>query len=234
MLIELLSQSNYQSFNVQLAHILGLESAIYLNTLIEINEKAIRKGKIHEGNYFKVDRAYVQSRTTLDEKKQLNIEVGLSKIDIVKYEDDKKEFLTISVDVLTSMLMAEGESLKADLTKLKRVANSKSSKEYALNAVKKHVNKQLPDELKAAYYEWLETMNLKFGFVSKAMILKAQEQVDAAANHNLDKALEIVRISSANGWKDMKWAINAYEQNHQKVNRVVEEKDISVCSDITF
>ena len=40
MLVELLSQSNYQSFNIKLAHLLGLETSIYLSALIDI-----KKGK---------------------------------------------------------------------------------------------------------------------------------------------------------------------------------------------
>ena len=47
MLVELLSQSNYQSFNIKLAQLLGLESAIYLSALIDINEKANGKNTDH-------------------------------------------------------------------------------------------------------------------------------------------------------------------------------------------
>ena len=40
MLIDLISQSNY---NVSLAKIIGLHPAIYINTLLSINSKAITK-----------------------------------------------------------------------------------------------------------------------------------------------------------------------------------------------
>ena len=64
MLINLISLSNYQSYNVILARTLGLYEAVYLNALIEINEKAIRKNKL-QNEHFLVDRKYIQSRTTL-------------------------------------------------------------------------------------------------------------------------------------------------------------------------
>ena len=63
MLIELLSSSNYVNFNIKVAQILGLKSAIYLSQLMDINEKAIRKNKI-EDNFFTIDRKYIESRTT--------------------------------------------------------------------------------------------------------------------------------------------------------------------------
>ena len=40
MLIDLIRTDNYVSFNVQLAHIVGLHAAIYLSELLNINSKA--------------------------------------------------------------------------------------------------------------------------------------------------------------------------------------------------
>ena len=54
MLINLVSLSNYQSYNVVIAKTFGLYTAVYLNALIEINEKAIRKNKL-EKDHFLVD-----------------------------------------------------------------------------------------------------------------------------------------------------------------------------------
>ena len=76
MLIELLSMSNYVNFNVKLAHILGLNTAIYLSQIMDINEKAIRKDKVDK-NFFTIDRNYITSRTTIAEKEQKEIENNL-------------------------------------------------------------------------------------------------------------------------------------------------------------
>ena len=72
MLIELLSMSNYVHFNVKLAEILGLHTAIYLGQITDINEKAIRKNKVDE-NFFTIDREYITKRTTIPEKEQNQI-----------------------------------------------------------------------------------------------------------------------------------------------------------------
>ena len=67
MLINLISSSNYQSYNVIIAKALGLETAVYLNALIEINEKAIRKNKLVD-EHFLIDRNYILERTNIDTK----------------------------------------------------------------------------------------------------------------------------------------------------------------------
>jgi hypothetical protein len=41
MLIELLSMSNYGNYNIKVAHILGLEAAIYLNELLNIKDSNV-------------------------------------------------------------------------------------------------------------------------------------------------------------------------------------------------
>ena len=51
MLIELLSTSNYVSYNTKLAQLLGLHASIYLSELMSINDKAIRKDKTSESSF---------------------------------------------------------------------------------------------------------------------------------------------------------------------------------------
>ena len=72
MLIELLSTSNYVSFNVKLAEILGLHPSIYISELLNINDKAIRKEKMNESS-FSLDREYIKKRTTLSVEEQLEL-----------------------------------------------------------------------------------------------------------------------------------------------------------------
>lgn len=59
MLLDLLSQNNYNSYNISLAKIIGLHPAIYVNTLLSINSKAISKQRLTNEEYFCIDRNYV-------------------------------------------------------------------------------------------------------------------------------------------------------------------------------
>ena len=83
MLIDLINTSNYVSYNIKLAQLLGLKEAIYLSELLNINDKAIRKNKINN-NYFDIDRKYLETRTTLNVSEQDKIEKTLIKLKIIK------------------------------------------------------------------------------------------------------------------------------------------------------
>lgn len=224
MLIELLSQSNYQSFNINLAHLFGLESAIYLSVLVDINEKAYRKNKIDEDGFFNIDRKYVTSRTTLAKNTQEKLEVELKNLGVIELKDN---LIKLNIDILTSLLLEENEHIKTDLSNFRKATSKKSKGEYILESVKKHIDKNLPIELQEAYANWLESVYSKINFINKQTLFNAQKEVDAASNHNLDTAIEIINIATASGWKDMRWAVKLYKEQHTNVG-VVEHKDVNV------
>lgn len=231
MLVELLSQSNYQSFNIKLAHLLGLETSIYLSALIDINEKAIRKDKVIEGDFFSIDRDYITKRTTLSNNKQEKIETELNKTGLIELSN---EYIKLCLDTLTSLVMSEDENLEKDLSNFKKAVNSKSKSDFILESVKRNIDSSLPYELIKAYSDWLDAVYAKFGFVSKQTLFSAQKEVDEAANHNLDKAIEIINIATARGWRDLKWAVKVYSEQHPCNNKVIENKNVQIDRSKSF
>ena len=226
MLIDLISQSNYQSYNVIIARVFGLETAVYLNALIEINEKAIRKNKLHD-NYFTIDRKYIKNRTTLSISQQKKIEDTLIKVNII--HKNGMDCMRVDINTLISLMAVENEGVVKDLTSLKNTIPDKTQKSMSiLKSVKANINKSYPIDMKVAYEEWLDVIMNKFGFVSKQMLFQAQSCVDEEANHNANKAIDIIHIASANGWKDMKYAIKRYNQNNSGAVKVYQNKiDVS-------
>ena len=65
------------------------------------------------------------------------------------------------------------------------------------------------------------------------MILSAQKIVDAEANHDVDKAIEIIHIASANGWKDMSYAVSTFNKKNTNNFVKVKQNNINV-SDESF
>lgn len=53
--------------------------------------------------------------------------------------------------------------------------------------------------------------------MTDAAIISAQKTLDDFTKRDLDLALEILNIAAINGWKDIQWAINKY--NDMKVNK---------------
>ena len=221
MLIELLSMSNYGHFNIKLAHILGLEHAIYLTEIMNINEKAIRKEKIEE-DFFTIDRKYIEQRTTINSKKQEEIEKTLLKIGILEKSDENPDTISLNITILTSILMNPDEKLIKNINKIIK-QNSKSPKVKKDEAIKQNLKSQIfttNDELSEAYSKWIEAVYDKYGWMTGEAVIAAQETIDGFSNRNLDLALNIIRIATINGYRDMSWAIKSYKKDYNVPFRV--------------
>lgn len=217
MLINLLSTSNYVSYNIKLAELLGLHSAIYISELMNINDKAIRKNKLDD-NYFKLQREYIKSRTTLDEKEQLIIEDNLIKLGILERGATDTD-LSLNITTLTTIMMSADEQLIDNIKKL-NVLKNKSNRKTKKEQIKINLKNNLiidNIELREAYERWIDAVYEKDGWMTKEAITYAQEVIDNASNRDLDVALEILKIASVNAYRDMTWAVNAYKSQY-KVN----------------
>ena len=216
MLIDILSMDNYVNYNIQFAQILGLHTAIYISELLNVNEKAIRKKKIKD-DFFVVDREYIKKRTTLEISEQKEIDTFLLNLGILKQDKENKDKLTLDLTVLTSLVSAEPTTIK-DLEKLVKSAKPKKKTKSAAIAdtLKSKVTVE-NSELREAYFDWIDAVMYKQGWMSATSVTTAPKVIDAYCDHNLDLALELLKIASINGYRDIQWAINSYEADH-KVN----------------
>ena len=213
MLIELLSMSNYVHFNVKLAQILGLHTAIYLGQITDINEKAIRKNKVDE-NFFTIDREYITKRTTIPEKEQKEIENNLIKIGILERSDKDSNTLLLNLTVLTSILMSPDEDLLKNVEDLAKPKKSKTKAEKIIENLKENIITTNP-ELRQAYFDWIDAVYSKDGFMTKAAVIAAQSNIDKFSQRNLDIALKVLEIATINGYRDITWAINNYNKDYK-------------------
>lgn len=215
MLIDLLSTSNYVSYNIKLAELLGLHTAIYLSELMNINDKAIRKNKLDD-NYFKLKREYIKDRTTLEEKEQLSIEENLIKLGILEKGNTEDE-LSLNITTLTTIMMSADEQLIDNIKKLNKVKNKKTTKkeQIKLNLKKSLIVENI--ELREAYEKWIDAVYEKEGWMTKEAVNYGQEIIDNASNRDLDIALGILKVATVNAYRDMSWAVNAYKAQY-KVN----------------
>lgn len=218
MLIELLSTSNYSQFNIKVAHIIGLTSAVYLNELMNINEKAIRKNKV-TNECFVIDRKYIQSRTTLKEEEQLEIEANLLKIGVLQKDETNPDVISLDITALTTILMEPDETLIKnikDIVKTSKSTTKLSKAESVKNNLKKAIVTE-NEELREAYYEWIDSAYEKNGKLTKAAVVSAQQVVDGFAQGYLDVALKLIQIATIHGHREMMWAIDAYKRDY-KIN----------------
>lgn len=214
MLVNLLATSNQGSYNITLAHMFGLPCAIYINELINITEKALRKNKVSEG-FITLDRAYIEARTTLSVEDQLDIDKRLIEVGILQKSDCGN--LNLNILELSNIMMCDDETLNKDIEQImKRVkkATKRTKEESIAEKLKSHIQ-TTNQELREAYSQWIDTVIQKEGWMSVSAVICGEQIVNNFANHNLDTALCLVRIASINGYRDIQWAINSFQQNYQ-------------------
>lgn len=211
MLIELLSSSNYVNFNIKIAQILGLKPAIYLSQIMDINEKAIRKNKV-DNNYFTIDRKYIENRTTLTKDEQVSIEKDLLNIGILEKNVEKRNTISLNITMLTSIMMTPDEDLLKDISSLSKGKKKRTKSEVIEENLKDNIL-TTNQELREAYYEWIESVLAKKGMMTKAAVIHAQPTLDNFSNRNLDVALKVLEIASIHGYEDLNWAINSYNKD---------------------
>ena len=165
MLIDLISQANYNSYNISLASVIGLHPAIYVNTLLSINYKAINKQKLTQNEYFCVDRNYIKSVTTFEIQEQESIEKLLIELGILKkQESSDNNSLYLDVSVLTSIMMNENETLISDIKKLSAKKSKTKTKADIIKLELQGYVETVNPELREAYYDWIDSVYAKQGW----------------------------------------------------------------------
>lgn len=225
MLIDFLSQDNYNQYNIGLAHLIGLENAVYLNELLNIYQKAVRKKKYtvvdtnnyNEDNreviYFSVDRKYIEERTTLTIAKQLASDIKLIELNIMKKSSDDE--ICIDIEYLTSIFADKNKKVVKNL--VDTVKPKKDTKKDAVAEAIKFALKCDDKELYELYKAWVDAVlsNPKAGVLSTAMAKAFRDSVVEFCNGNRGALVEIIRIATIQGWKTPAWAIENYKSSHK-------------------
>ena len=213
MLFDLLATDMYSSYNVKLAKIIGLIPSIYVSELININRKAIEKNKLKDDQYFKINRDYIETRTTLTKNDQKEIDIKLKDINLITI-GESSDLLKVNMDTLTSLILGE-QKIVSEITQTVKKGRV-SKQEMVLRALRSNIETTNP-ELKQAYEDWIDAVCAKNGWMTKNHVIEAQKVLD---NYNKDKdldlALEIIKIATLGGYREMSWAVENFEKNHKK------------------
>ena len=216
MLIDMLSTSNYVSYNVNIASKLGLHVAVYLSELINIDSKAIRKGKITDEGCIKVDRHYITSRTTLSENEQREIEFKLVDLGILALSPTEQNEVALDLNRLSMLLMTDDAETLKEIRKI-----TKSAKPEKLTARRREFDKLkdnlvcYDDDLRVAFCDWIDGVyaNPK-GFLSDKAVEVFVGTVNDFAKGNKEVAYKVIEIATINGYRDANWAITKFKTDY--------------------
>lgn len=231
LIIDLISPSNMITYNMKVANLLGLHTAIYLSEVISIVEKASRKDLVDNG-FVVISREYITSRTTLSSREQKDIDLKLEEIKILEIDSDNSDRIKLDIDSLAQLI--SGDVKKTYLSKIETIVKRKTKEEKQaekLDSMKRNAMNAVStenEELRAAYSDWIDAVLQRYGYITKAAVTENERLVDSFANHDLDVALSVIRATSLTGYNTMRYAIDQYQSTHPTVSFDKKEKGVSV------
>lgn len=239
MFLDLISTDNQISCNVQAAQLLGLEAAVYVNELINIYAKAISKSKLDEQGYFKLQRRYITTRTTLTPERQLELDSLLQQVEVLHKDVVDPDSMFIDVDMYASLLSDQSPAVAEKIQQLTRKKPRGDRTQAKRNAIVESLKRSVEcsnEELRQAYYDWIESVYSKpTGFLSKGAIKVFKQAVDNYAKGDLDVALDLLRIATMTAYKNIDRVINLYTANSKlrSTQQRIEKGNVQL-SDLTY
>ena len=236
MFLDLIQPDKQCSFNIKLAHTIGLQSSIYCGELLNILGQVIKKNKFVDGDYFRLNRQYMLERTTLSIEDQLNIDQALSRIHLIGKHPTDKDCIRLDVKLLVDIIADNNIEIKNDLSWRTKLKTSKEAKETKKDAIKENIKlgiKCTNDELLASLWNWVDSVYENGKILSKVKVSTFQNTLNNYTKGDLDLALEIVRIATVKSYIDCKWAISYYEKE-KTYNRVAAQKVLSDTTSMVY
>ena len=220
MLIDIFDMNDYITFNINVAKIFGLNCAVYCSELVTIYKKALKKNKMVDGEFFKLDRKYVTDRTTLTIEEQLAVDSAWMKCGLMEKHQDNPDIIKLDINLLFSILTSEDTKKLEQLSKTFKVKSKDETKQIKKNSIIKNLKdgiKCSDSELLSALWDWIDSIYSKpNAYLSKAMVEDFQKSLYDFTKGDLDLALRIVEIATTQGYKVCQWAINLYLKDEKQ------------------
>lgn len=232
MLVDALNSSNYLSFNITAAHNIGLENAVYCSELLSIYNKAKKKGRL-DGEYFMVDRKYIESRTTLDCERQMACDAFLKKIGVLDVDDVQPNLIKFDSVAFAKVITSDDKSFLKSIAKeanpSKSAKNAKIAKMKSIaSALKKSISVD-DDGLRKSLERWVDVM-VDTNKMTKESVVQFQFSLSKYAKNDVALSKKIVDVAIAQKYSNCIWAIESYERE-RKMSNSVRRTNINVATD---
>jgi hypothetical protein len=215
--LRLLTESESISFNIPLAKMFGLDVAVYSSEILNIYAKAIRKNKLIEKDFFKLDRKYVENRTTVPINRQVEIDSLLENNKIIERYINNVDIIKINTSVITGLIFNFNESQYIKKLENYTPIAGMSKRQKKLEEVKKSVVCE-DEDIKRAIFNWIDAAGTVSGKnrLTPQSIRLFQKRLDEYTRGNKQLALQIIERATIDRYRDCQYAINMYEFNKKK------------------
>lgn len=189
----------------------GLHTAIMMSLLQQEQLETEVEGKLVDDKYFKLDQNWITEMTGFAKQEQDAILKALLKIKVlVKHKKDATLYFFDEE--------YDPESLK-DLKVMDKQLKAEMERNSKIKFLRTKIETQ-NTELLQAYFDWIDAVYDKQGWLPVKAVEVAQRDLDLFTNRDLDVALDVLEIAAVNGYRDVNWAINSYVDKKKNSNSV--------------
>lgn len=213
--LDILSTTYGQTtFNIKLAHILGLKTALYWSVLVDALFQAKKKNKVNEEGYFTLDRKYVFETTTLTTPEQKECEKILGTLG---YLENGTKVNSVRVDVggIVELIQTDDEKRIEQVKTLVSKIVDVDKDAQRVEAMSKNLKSRITEtdlDIAEALYGWVDSLE---GKANGKTVELFQEALNRYTKDKKVK-LELIRRATVMGYRDLGWVINAYERDTGK------------------
>jgi hypothetical protein len=236
--VDILSPDAYGRFNRKLAQLTSLAVAVYWSEILDISTKVLKKGKFDSNGFFKLDRKYIETRTTLKVETQLEADAVLNNLGVLESNEDDPDQIRVKLETAISILA--DDTFKIDRGAKKRVGASKAqqaaSKKAGVISTMKGLLRETDPELLELYKGWVDSVYAGKWFLTKTIIYDFE---DAINKYTSDKKVKesLLHIAVQTGYREFEWIKGRYEQNRNSTNitKLADQKiSMGVKTDVNF
>lgn len=230
MYLDLLCDNNYINVNIKFMKLVGIETAVYFAEILNIIREVVRKKKFNEQGFFKLDRKYIESRTTLDAEAQYDCDVVLTKLLVLSADPANLDMVRVDLEEFAKILVDDNmKGISSEKKKLKVTASDRAEQKRAGMAAtfRKIIIEQynLGEELTQAFCDWSDTIITTAKRPLNKVILDTFINKVLQYSDNLAERLEVISTATVSGWTNADWAINGIRRNRPAmINPAVEQK----------
>jgi hypothetical protein len=226
----LFNRNNYIVINTDLISILGLEGAIYYSEISTIYSKAKEKNKIIGDNFIKVDRKYVQKKTSISIEKQIELDNAWTQISLIKVDESDKNIIQINEDVVFSLLESSKKEVKKISKYLKPKYESKdTNKAKTMEEIKakiSHDDLEVVKELNR-YVDAVSQLNPKIGSLTIQSFEIFQEDLLEFTKGNTKIYRELIRLGTKFKTFDTTWIIRKYKTELKNDKKLLKSEPVT-------
>jgi hypothetical protein len=216
MFLNLLNSNNYGSYNITLAKIFGLDASAYCSALLNIYDKAKRKNKTVNGDFFWVDRKYIQERTAVTIARQLEIDLIWKNINLISKDSKDVDTIKINTELIASLVAGAEAKLKEHEPINFQQPSGQDKFEY----IKSKLNCD-DEEILQALKIWIDSSRThpKGDSINLEIVKIFIKNLNLYAKEDKELKLKLIEIATVHKHISFQWTINEYENQYISKNQ---------------